>query len=101
VLPTFVIGLREGLEAALIVGIIAAFLGQQGRKDALRQIWFGTAVAVLICIAFMKNPAQFIQLQRSLASDALNEYVQHTGSGVFACPPGLRPGQHWGDSLFT
>jgi high-affinity iron transporter len=51
VVPTFVIGLREGLEAALIVGIIAAFLGQQGRKDALRQVWFGTAVAVLICIA--------------------------------------------------
>jgi len=50
-LPTFVIGLREGLEAALIVGIIAAFLGQQGRRDALRQVWIGTAVAVLICIA--------------------------------------------------
>jgi high-affinity iron transporter len=50
VLPTFVIGLREGLEAALIVGIIAAFLGQQGRKDALRQVWIGTAVAVAICI---------------------------------------------------
>jgi high-affinity iron transporter len=42
VLPTFVIGLREGLEAALIVGIIAAFLGQQGRRDALRQVWIGT-----------------------------------------------------------
>jgi high-affinity iron transporter len=51
VLPTFVIGLREGLEAALIVGIIAAFLGQQGRKDALRQVWIGTATAVVICIA--------------------------------------------------
>jgi len=50
VLPTFVIGLREGLEAALIVGIIAAFLGQQGRKNALRQIWIGTAAAVVICI---------------------------------------------------
>jgi high-affinity iron transporter len=49
-LPTFVIGLREGLEAALIVGIIAAFLGQQGRKDALRQAWTGTAAAVAICI---------------------------------------------------
>jgi high-affinity iron transporter len=51
VLPTFVIGLREGLEAALIVGIIAAFLGQQGRRDALRQVWVGTAAAVAICIA--------------------------------------------------
>jgi high-affinity iron transporter len=52
VLPTFVIGLREGLEAALIVGIIAAFLAQQGRRDALRQVWIGVAVAVLICIGF-------------------------------------------------
>ena len=49
-LPTFVIGLREGMEAALIVGIVAAFLGQQGRQSALRQVWIGVAVAVLICI---------------------------------------------------
>ncbi|HEY7145083.1 MAG TPA: iron uptake transporter permease EfeU [Streptosporangiaceae bacterium] len=49
-LPTFVIGLREGLEAALIVGIVAAFLGQQGRRDALRQVWAGTAIAVVICL---------------------------------------------------
>jgi high-affinity iron transporter len=50
VLPTFVIGLREGLEAALIVGIIAAFLRQQGRVDALRQVWIGTTIAVLLCL---------------------------------------------------
>jgi len=50
VLPTFVIGLREGLEAALIVGIIAAFLGQQGRPEALRQVWIGVAAAVAICV---------------------------------------------------
>jgi high-affinity iron transporter len=49
VLPTFVIGLREGLEAALIVGIIAAFLSQQGRRDALRWMWLGVLVAVLLC----------------------------------------------------
>lgn len=49
-LPTFIIGLREGLEAALIVGIIAAFLGQQGRKDSLRQMWIGVAAAVVLCI---------------------------------------------------
>jgi deferrochelatase/peroxidase EfeB len=50
-------------------------------------------VDVLFFIAFMKDPAQFIQLQRSLAGDALNEYIHHTGSAVFACPFGgiVRP----------
>jgi high-affinity iron transporter len=51
VLATFVIGLREGLEAALIVGIIAGFLANQGRRDALRQVWVGVGIAVLICVA--------------------------------------------------
>jgi high-affinity iron transporter len=49
-LPSFVIGLREGLEAALIVGIVAAFLVRQGRRDALRQVWFGVAGAVALCL---------------------------------------------------
>ena len=40
-IPTFVITLREGVEASLIVGIIAAFLVKEGRKDALRQMWVG------------------------------------------------------------
>jgi high-affinity iron transporter len=51
-LPTFVIGLREGLEAALIVGIIAAFLGAHGRRDALPKVWLGVGLAVLICLGF-------------------------------------------------
>src|ERR1700712_5906943 len=50
-LATFVIGLREGLEAALIIGIIAAFLKQSGRQDALRKMWAGVAVAVGLCLA--------------------------------------------------
>src|ERR1700712_391651 len=49
-LATFVIGLREGLEAALIVGIIAAFLKQSGRPDALRRMWAGVALAVVLCL---------------------------------------------------
>jgi deferrochelatase/peroxidase EfeB len=61
----------------------------------------GTLLGGLFFIAFMKDPAQFIQLQRSLASDALNEYIHHTGSAVFAVQPGLRPGQHYGDVLFA
>jgi high-affinity iron transporter len=50
VLPTFVIGLREGIEASLIVGIVAAFLRQQGRNDALRAVWAGVVLAVLLCV---------------------------------------------------
>ncbi len=50
-LATFVIGLREGLEAALIVGIIAAFLKQSNRPDALRAVWAGVGAAVTVCLA--------------------------------------------------
>jgi FTR1 family protein len=50
-LPTFVIGLREGVEAALIVSIIAMFLRQEGRTDALRWVWMGVGAAVAICLA--------------------------------------------------
>ena len=50
-LPSFVIGLREGVEAALIVGIIAGFLRQEGRRDALRPMWLGVAAAIAICLA--------------------------------------------------
>jgi high-affinity iron transporter len=49
-IPTFVIALREGVEASLIVGIIAAFLVKEGRQDAMRQMWAGVAVAVALCI---------------------------------------------------
>jgi high-affinity iron transporter len=50
-IPTFVIGLREGVEASLIVGIVAAFLRQEGRSDALRWMWTGVALAAAICAA--------------------------------------------------
>ncbi len=50
-LPTFVIALREGVEASLIVGIVAAFLGQQGRRDALRWVWIGVGLATALCLA--------------------------------------------------
>jgi len=49
-IPTLVIALREGVEASLIVGIIAAFLAREGRRDAMRQVWAGVAVAVALCV---------------------------------------------------
>jgi high-affinity iron transporter len=49
-IPTFVITLREGVEASLIVGIIAAFLVKESRRDALRQMWIGVGIASALCI---------------------------------------------------
>jgi high-affinity iron transporter len=48
-LATLVIGLREGLEAALIVGIIAAFLRRNGQS--LLAMWLGVALAVALSVA--------------------------------------------------
>jgi high-affinity iron transporter len=45
-----VIALREGVEASLIIGIIAAFLGREGRRDAFRQMWVGVAIAIALCV---------------------------------------------------
>ncbi|AQT81461.1 peroxidase [Mycolicibacterium litorale] len=63
---------------------------------------FGHLDAGLFFIAFVRNPAtQFIPMQMELARrDALNEYITHTGSAIFAVPPGLRDGDYWGSTLF-
>ena len=50
-LPTFVVMLREGVEGTLIVGIVAAFLANQGARRALRQMWLGVAAATALCVA--------------------------------------------------
>jgi len=47
----FVIALREGIEAALIVSIVLAYLKQLGRTDSSRLVWLGTALAVLLSAA--------------------------------------------------
>jgi len=50
-LSTFIIALREGLEAALIVGILVAYLVKSGRKAFLVPLWAGVALAVLASLA--------------------------------------------------
>jgi high-affinity iron transporter len=43
--------LREGIEAALIVGIIAGYLKQTGRAEWLPKVWIGIALALALCVA--------------------------------------------------
>jgi len=50
-LSTFIIALREGLEAALIVGILVAYLVKNGRKALLAPLWAGVSLAVLVSLA--------------------------------------------------
>ncbi|MBE7954263.1 iron uptake transporter permease EfeU [Microbacterium oxydans] len=49
-LATFLIGLREGLEAALVVGILVAYLRRLGRKDALPKMWAGVGLAIVLAL---------------------------------------------------
>ncbi|SEC89650.1 high-affinity iron transporter [Streptomyces sp. 2231.1] len=48
----YLIGLREGLEASLVVCILIAYLVKTGRKDALRPIWIGIGIAIAIAMGF-------------------------------------------------
>jgi deferrochelatase/peroxidase EfeB len=62
---------------------------------------FGHLDAGLFFIAFCRDPrTQYVPLQTRLArSDAMAEYLTHTASGLYAVPPGVRPGEYWAQSL--
>lgn len=61
----------------------------------------GQLNAGLFFLAYMRSPQQFITIQRSLATDAMGEYIKHVGSVVFAVPSGIAPGEYVGQRLFA
>jgi len=63
----------------------------------------GRLDAGLFFIAFVRDPdQQYVPMQTRLSNnDGLMEYLQHTGSGLFAVPPGVRAGQYIGHELLV
>jgi deferrochelatase/peroxidase EfeB len=79
-----------------------AHLLRRGYNFADGSDGLGRLDAGLFFLAYQRDPRkQFVPVQRNLARhDALNEYVKHVSSALFACPPGVERGGYWGQTLF-
>jgi high-affinity iron transporter len=72
----FLIGLREGLEASLIVGILIAYLVKTERRPEIRYVWIGVAVALLVSVGFA--------VVLNLTKQALTFEAKETFGGVMS-----------------
>ena len=75
-LGNLLIGLREGLEAALVVSILVAFLVRTDRREALPKVWLGVGLAVAVSIG--------VTLVLTLTQQALTFEAQETFGGVLS-----------------
>jgi len=62
----FLVALREGVEAALVVGICLAYLGKIGRRDLARPVWYGVAAALLASLAAARLLEKFAWNQEAV-----------------------------------
>src|SRR5262245_10647075 len=76
VLGNFLIGLREGLEAALVVSILVAFLVRTDRRGELPKVWLGVGIAVVVSAA--------VTVGLALAQQQLTFEAQEAFGGVLS-----------------
>jgi high-affinity iron transporter len=76
-LPAFLIALREGVEASLVVGIILVYLARTGRSQLARFVWYGVAAAAALSLAVA------IALERWRISEDGFEGVMYLVAAVF------------------
>jgi len=81
-LATFFLMLREGLEAALIVGIVAAYLVKIGRRDALPKVALGVAAAIGLSVGIGVVVTLTIQRLPLLVQDGLEGLAALLAVGV-------------------
>ena len=72
----YLIGLREGLEAALIVAILVAYLVRTGNGHAITRVWQGVAAAVLVSIG--------MGVLLALIEDSLGETIEPAFAGAMS-----------------
>lgn len=73
---TFLIGLREGLEAALVVGILVAYIRRIGRSEVLPRMWAGIGLAIALALG--------VGAVLTFGSYALTSQAQEILGGVFS-----------------
>src|SRR3972149_5541077 len=93
----FLVALREGVEAALVVGICLAYLGKIGRRALARPVWYGVGAALLASLAAARLLEKFAWNQEAvegfflLAAAALLVtmivWMRRGGGGVGGGPP--------------
>jgi high-affinity iron transporter len=76
VLGNFLIGLREGLEASLVVSILIAFLVRTDRRSVLPKVWLGVGIAVAISVG--------VTFALALTEQALTFTAQETFGGTLS-----------------
>jgi high-affinity iron transporter len=85
-IPTFLITLREGVEAALVVGIVLAYLSKAGRSELNRWVYWGIAAGLLasVLIGALFNGSLWLLVQSSPIYGQALKQLMEAGFGLVA-----------------